>query len=82
MSSPETLTPVATTRRATEGTPYSPVYGVETCLPPKTVLDSPQVQSLCRSGCSVRIWAPSVNADGNPRLGPSPMASTKPRRVS
>jgi hypothetical protein len=45
MSSPETLTPVATARRATGGTPYSPVYGVEACLPPETLLDSPRVQS-------------------------------------
>jgi hypothetical protein len=81
MSSPETLTPVATTRRATVGTPYSPVYGVEACLPPETLLDSARVQSLCRSGYNVRIWAPSVNADGNPGSGPSPMASTEPRRV-
>jgi hypothetical protein len=45
MSSPETPTPVVTARWATGGTPYSLVYGVEACLPPETLLDSPQVQS-------------------------------------
>jgi hypothetical protein len=49
MSSPETLTPVATARRATGRTPYSPVYGAEACLPPETLLDSPRVQSSDRS---------------------------------
>jgi hypothetical protein len=45
MSSLETPTPVATARRATGGTPYFPVYGVEAYLPPETLLDSPRVQS-------------------------------------
>jgi hypothetical protein len=45
MSSPETPTPVATTKRAIGGTPYSPVYEAEACLPPETLLDSPRVQS-------------------------------------
>jgi hypothetical protein len=45
MSSLETLTPVTTTRRATGGIPYSSVYGAKACLPPKTLLDSPRVQS-------------------------------------
>jgi hypothetical protein len=45
MSSPETPTTVATTRRTTRGTPYSPVYGAEACLPLETLLDSPWVQS-------------------------------------
>jgi hypothetical protein len=45
MSSPETLTPVATARRATGGTPYSPVYGAEACLPPETLLDFPRVRT-------------------------------------
>jgi hypothetical protein len=45
MSSLKTLIPVMTARRATMGTPYSPVYGVEACLPPETLLDSPRVQS-------------------------------------
>ena len=49
MSSPETLTPVATARRATGGTPYSPVYGAEACLPPETLMDSPRVQSFDKS---------------------------------
>jgi hypothetical protein len=44
MSSPETLTLVATARWASGGTPYSPVYGAEACLPPETLLDSPRVQ--------------------------------------
>jgi hypothetical protein len=39
MFSPETPTPVATTR-------WSPVYGAEACLPPETLLDSPWVQPL------------------------------------
>ena len=60
--------------------------------------------SLCMSGHSARMWAPSTNAEGkqrhemhvatrrpgatngscivgNPGSGPSPMASTEPRRV-
>jgi hypothetical protein len=45
MSSPKTPTPVATAKRATGGTPYSPVYGAEACDPPETLLDSPWVQS-------------------------------------
>jgi hypothetical protein len=45
MSSPETLTSVATARRAAGGTPYSPVYRAEACLPSETLLDSPRVQS-------------------------------------
>jgi hypothetical protein len=49
MSSLETLTPVVTTRRATRGTPYSPVYRAEACLPPETLLDSPRVQSFDKS---------------------------------
>jgi hypothetical protein len=49
MSSPETPTLVTTTRRTTRGTPYSPVYRVEACLPPETLLDSPRVQSFDKS---------------------------------
>jgi hypothetical protein len=44
MSSPEIPTPVVTTKRAAGGTPNSLVYGVEACLPPETLLDSPRVQ--------------------------------------
>jgi hypothetical protein len=44
MSSPETPTPVATTRWTPKGTPYSPVYGAEARLPLETLLDSPRVQ--------------------------------------
>jgi hypothetical protein len=71
MSSPETLTPVATARWATGGTLYSPVYGAEACLPPETLLDSPRVQSSDRSiqkrlqhkdvdSTSKREWEPWV----------------------
>jgi hypothetical protein len=49
MSTPETPTPVVTTRRTTRRTPYSPVYGAEACLPPETLLDSPRVQSFDKS---------------------------------
>jgi hypothetical protein len=49
MSSPETPTPKATTRWTLGGTPNSPVYGVEACLPPKTLLDSPWVQTSDKS---------------------------------
>jgi hypothetical protein len=44
MFSAETPTPVATTRRATGGTPYSLVYRAKVCLPPETHMDSPRVQ--------------------------------------
>jgi hypothetical protein len=71
MSSPDTLTPVAIARRATRGTPYSPVYGAEACLPSKTLLDSPRVQSSDESiqkrlqrkdvdSISKRRWEPRV----------------------
>jgi hypothetical protein len=46
MFSPETPTPVATTRRATGRTPYSLVYGAEAYLPSETLLDSPRVHSF------------------------------------
>jgi hypothetical protein len=49
MSSSETPTPVATTRWTPGGTPYSPVYGAEACLPPETLLDSPRVQASDKS---------------------------------
>jgi hypothetical protein len=49
MSSPETPTPVATARRAAQGTPYSLTYGAEACLPPETLMDSPRVQSFDKS---------------------------------
>jgi hypothetical protein len=49
MSSQETPNPLATTSRATRGTPYSPVYGAEACLPPETLLDSPRVQPSNKS---------------------------------
>jgi hypothetical protein len=53
MSSPEVPTPVATTRWTPRGTPYSPVYGTEACLPPITLLDSPRVQA---SDKSIQKW--------------------------
>ena len=49
MSSPETPTPVATARWTPGGTPNSSVYGVEACLPPETLLDSPRVQASDKS---------------------------------
>jgi hypothetical protein len=49
MFSPETPTPVTTTRRATRGTPYSLVDGAKACLPPETLLVSPWVQSFDKS---------------------------------
>jgi hypothetical protein len=84
MSSPEIPTPVATTKRATGGTPYSPVYEAEACLPPETLLDSPWVQSSdgsIQKRYSVGTWTLSSNAGGNPRSGPNPKASTEPRRA-
>jgi hypothetical protein len=59
MSSPETLTLVATARRAT-GTPYSLVYGAEAYLPPETLLDSPRVQ--CSNG-SIQKWLQCKDVD-------------------
>jgi hypothetical protein len=67
-----------------QGDPVPPVYGVEACLPPETLLDSPWVQTSDRF---MQKWpqpktrAPLSNADGNLGSGPSPMASTKPRRA-
>jgi hypothetical protein len=84
MSSPETPTLVKIARWTPRGTPCSPVYGAEACLPPETLLDSPRVQTSDRF---MQKWpqpktrAPSSNADGNPGSGPSPTASTKPRRA-
>jgi hypothetical protein len=49
MSSPETPTPVATTRWTPGETPYSPVYEVEAYLPLETLLDSPRVQASDKS---------------------------------
>jgi hypothetical protein len=83
MSSLETPTPMATTKRTTRGTPGPPVYGVEACLPPENVLDSPRVQSSDRF---MQEWpqtgAPSSNADGNPGSGPSLTESTKTKKRS
>jgi hypothetical protein len=49
MSSQEAPTPVGTTRWTPRGTPCSPIYGAEACLPPETLLDSPWVQASDRS---------------------------------
>jgi hypothetical protein len=48
MSSPEAPSPVGTTRWTPRGNPCSPVYGAKACLPPETLLDSPQVQTSNR----------------------------------
>jgi hypothetical protein len=40
---------VAISRRAIGGTPYSPFYEVEACLPLETLMDSPRVQSFDKS---------------------------------
>jgi hypothetical protein len=84
MSSPEAPTPVGITRWTSRGTPCSLVYGVEAFLPLETLLGSPRVQTSDRF---MQKWpqpktrAPSSNADENPGSGPSPTASTKPRRA-
>ena len=84
MSSSEAPTPVEITRWTPRGTPCSPAYGAKACLPPETLLDSPRVQTSDRF---MQKWpqpktrAPSSNVDGNPGSGPSPTASTKPRRA-
>jgi hypothetical protein len=44
MFSPETLTPVMTTSRATGETPSFLVYGAEACLPSETLMGSSRVQ--------------------------------------
>jgi hypothetical protein len=84
MSSPETPIPMATTRWTHGGTPYSRVYGAEAYLPPKTLLDSPRVQA---SDKSMPKWLQHEDEDSvikhrwEPRVRPSPTASTKPRRA-
>jgi hypothetical protein len=84
MSSPEAPTPMEITRWTLRVTPCSPVYRAEACLPPETLLDYPRVQTSDRF---MQKWpqpktrAPSSNVDGNPGSGPSPTASTKPRRA-
>ena len=49
MFSPETPTPVTKANRAARETPLFLVYGAEACLPPKTLLGSPRVQSVSES---------------------------------
>jgi hypothetical protein len=60
MSSPETPTPVATTRWTPGGTPNSPVYEAEACLPSETLLDSPRVQA---SDKSMQKWLQHEDED-------------------
>jgi hypothetical protein len=69
MSSTETLTLVATARRATGGTPYSPVCGAEACLPPATLMDSPRVQSFDKS-MQKRLQRKDVDSISKRRWGP------------
>jgi hypothetical protein len=65
-------------------TPCSLVYRAEACLPPEALPDSPRVRAADRY---MQKWpqpetrALVSNADGNPRSGPSPTASTIPRRA-
>jgi hypothetical protein len=72
MSSPETPTPVATTRWTPGGTPYSQIYGAEAYLPPETLLDSPRVQA---SEKSMQKWLQHEDEDSiikrrwEPRVG-------------
>jgi hypothetical protein len=73
MSSPETLTPVATARRATGGTQYSLVYGAKACLPPETLLDSPRVQSSDRS---IQKWLQRKDVDSTSKRGWEPWVGT------
>jgi hypothetical protein len=72
MSSSEDPTPVETTRWTPGGTPCSPFYGAETCLPPETPLDSPRVQT---SNKSMQKWLHHEDEDSlikrrwEPRVG-------------
>jgi hypothetical protein len=77
-------TPAEKTRRTSRGTPCSPVYRAEACLPPETLLDSPRAQTsnrIMQKWPQSKTRAPTSNADGNTGSGPSPTASTKPRRA-
>jgi hypothetical protein len=72
MSSPEAPTSVGTARWTPRGTPCSPVYGAEACLPPETLLDSPWVQD---SDKSMQKWLHHEDEDSlikrrwEPRVG-------------
>jgi hypothetical protein len=84
MSSPEAPTLVGITRWTSRGTPCSLVYGAVACLPQETLLGSPRVQTSDRfmqKWSKLKTRAPTSNADGNLGSGPSPTASTKPRRA-
>jgi hypothetical protein len=75
---------VETTRRTPIRTSCSLTYEAEAFLPPKALLDTPQVQTSDRfmqEWPQPMVRAPSSNADGNPGSGPSPTARTKPRRA-
>jgi hypothetical protein len=61
-----------------------PGLRTEVCLPLETLSDSPRVQASDRyiqEWPQPRARAPVSNADGDPGSGPSPTASTKPRRA-
>jgi hypothetical protein len=72
MSSLEAPTPVRTTRWTPRGTPCSSIYGAEACLPPESLLDSPQVQA---SDKSMQKWLQHEDEDSlikrrwEPRFG-------------
>jgi hypothetical protein len=72
MSSPEAPNPEGITRRTPRGTPCSPIYGAEACLPPETLLDSPRVQA---SNKPMRKWLQHEDEDSlikhrwEPRVG-------------
>jgi hypothetical protein len=72
MSLLEAPTPVGTTRWTPRGTPRSPVYGAEACLPPETLLDSLWVQA---SDKSMQKWLQHEDEDSlikciwEPRVG-------------
>jgi hypothetical protein len=51
---------VGTTRWTPRGTPCSPVYGTEACLPLETLLDSPRVQA---SDKSMQKWLQHEDED-------------------
>jgi|SRR5690242_9396817 hypothetical protein len=67
-----------------QGDPVLPGLQAEACLPLETLLGSPRVQTsdrLMQKWSQPKTRAPSSNTDGNPASGPSPTASTKPRRA-
>jgi hypothetical protein len=84
MSSPEAPTPVGTTRWTLEGPRAPGSTGSKPAIPRKPLWTPRGFRLLLsprRNGYSTRTRTPSSNADGNPGSGPSPTASTKPRRA-